>query len=89
LDAEARHYQDQLHKVNQDRMDRIEGKLDRTLEAMLQIGEAIKIVPEMDKRIKALESERDQRKGALALLSVGCGLLGAGIEEVLRHWLKW
>ena len=87
MDAEARHYQDQLHKVNQDRMDRIEGKLDRTLEAMLQIGEAIKCVPDMEKRIKELESDRDQRKGAIALLSLVCGLLGAGIGELIRHFL--
>ena len=87
MDAEARHYQDQLHQANQERMTRFEDKLDRTLNVVVQIGEAIKCIPSMEQRIKDLESERDQRKGAIAVIAFLCGLLGAGIAELAKHWL--
>ena len=64
MDIEARQYENQLHQANQERMGRFEDKLDRTLKVVVEIGEAIKCIPAMEQRIKDLESERDQRKGA-------------------------
>ena len=88
MDVEARHYQDQLHQANQERMGRFEDKLDRTLNAVVQIGEAIKCIPSMDERITVLEADKNQRKGALAVLAFLCGLIGAGLEAIIHHFLS-
>lgn len=85
LDPEARHYQDQLHQANQERMRSFETKLDRTLEAMIAIGKAIECIPDMDQRIDKLEADRQQRKGAMAVLAFLCGLVGAGIEALVHY----
>lgn len=85
MDPDARRYQDQLHAVNQERMGRIEDKVDRTLTALSAIAVAIEIIPGMVKRIEELEAERNQRKGALVVLGFMSGLLGAGIEVLIKH----
>jgi hypothetical protein len=88
LDLEARHYQDQLHKANQERMGRIEDKVDRALELMLVVGKSIECIPKIEERIKSLESARDQRLGAMAMLLILSGLIGAGITELIKHFFS-
>ncbi len=90
MDADARFYQDELHKANTARMDRIEKKLDRTLLVMAEVAVAVKCIPTIEERLEDLESERDQRKGAMALFTFMCGLsglIGGSLGGVIRHWL--
>ncbi len=87
MDLDARLYQDQLHKLNSERMDRFECKMDKVLEVIASVGEIIKRIPSMDDRIKELESERDQRKGAIAILAFLSGLVGAALESFVHHFI--
>lgn len=90
MDAEARHYQDQLHQMNQDRMKRLEDKLDALLESSATVEESTKDLPKLTDRVAKLESDSNRAKGAMAMLSAIAGLIGAGVGaavEALIHSL--
>lgn len=90
MDVEARHYQDQLHKANQDRMERFEEKLDVLLESSTRVQEATKDLPKLTDRVATLENELNRAKGAVTVLSAIAGLIGAGVGaaiEALLHAL--
>ena len=85
MDEDARRYQDLLHKANEGRMRGIETKLDRVLEATIEIGATVKIVPSLEKRVDDLEEaftkDRSFRKGVSATVLFLGSLAGAGIAE--------
>lgn len=90
MDVEARHYQDQLHQANQERMQRVEEKLDTLLQSSTRVQESTKDLPDLTRRVAALEQDRDRAKGAMSVLSAIAGLIGAGVGagiEALLHSL--
>ncbi len=79
MDPEARHYQDQLHHANQERMQRFEDKLDELLESSTRVQESTKDLPKLTDRVATLENELNRAKGVMAVLGAIAGLIGAGI----------
>lgn len=87
MDAEARHYQDQLHKANQEKMERFGEKLDVLVESSIRVQESTKDLPSLTKRVAALERDSDRAKGAMAALSAVAGLIGAGVGAAIEALL--
>ena len=86
MDIEARHYQDQLHIANQERMSKVESKLDQLLVGMTELKEQIKCIPNVEERVSDLEAERNQRKGAQAVLGLIAGAVGAGAIKLIEYF---
>ena len=61
--------------------------LRQVLEGFEGFGGLVRQVIENDKRIKAIESARERTRGTLAAISSACGLLGAGLAEIVIHKL--
>ena len=84
MDPEARQYQDQLHQVNQERMRRFENKLDQALKILSSVASDVENVPELEKRVKALEEDKSFRKGVMAAIAFLGTLIGASLSEAFK-----
>ena len=84
MDAEARQYQDQLHKVNQERMGSFERKLDQALKILTRMAGDVERVPNLEQRIKQLEEDKSYRKGVIAAIGFLGTVIGAGLSELAK-----
>ena len=76
--------QNLMHEANQARMSKIEEKQDRAYELLVTVATKINCLPELEKRVTALEADSNQKKGALMVVGIVAGAVSSGLVEMLR-----
>lgn len=84
MDEDARLYQDQLHRANQDRMKRLEEKLDKITEPIIRAANAVECIPDLVERVEALEKDQAFKKGVIAVILFLGSVAGAGLGKIIE-----
>ncbi len=90
MDADARHYQSQLHEMNQKRMDAQDEKLDLILESVSRNDSLHEEFPKLVERVGNLEKQREFGRGVIAAVALIGGITGKWtgslVEWCFHHW---
>jgi hypothetical protein len=89
MDQAALQFQEQLHKQNQERFQRMEDLQIEQVATLARIEENTKQIPQLTQRVSDLERVRDRMTGALAAVGTLAALLGAVLGAALTELVHW